>query len=126
VDLTGYDGGDVDEVVGAADEAVGVVEAGREGDVAGCSCGVAEGDAAATDEGVESAALEGRGLVCSGGSTGTEGKVNVKGGRGTYEAVDYTSIVGEDEGVRAHKGDVVGRLDGWVVVGLYVAELCAS
>jgi len=55
---------------------------------------------------------------------GREGKW--EGGKGTYEAVDYTSIVGEDEGVRAYKGDIVGRLDGWVVVGLYIVELCAS
>jgi hypothetical protein len=50
VDLAGYHGGDVDEVVGAADQAVGVFEAGREGDVA--VCGVAVGDAAAADDGV--------------------------------------------------------------------------
>jgi hypothetical protein len=50
VDLAGYHGGHVDEVVGAADEAVGVVEAGGEGDVA--VCGVAVGDAAAADDDV--------------------------------------------------------------------------
>lgn len=47
-------------------------------------------------------------------------------GRGTYEAMDYASVVGEDEGVWAHEGYLVGSLDGWVVVGLYVTELCAS
>jgi len=48
VDLAGYNVGHVDQVVGAADQAVGVVEAGREGDVAVCD--VAVGDAAAADD----------------------------------------------------------------------------
>lgn len=50
-----------------------------------------------------------------------KGKEREGEGRGTHEAVDYTFVVGDYEGVGVHESYVVGGLNGWIMESFHVA-----